>query len=153
MIVDGGAGLSSYCVEKGDAVMSVIFFEKEKIEALYSLLEFHLDKVKPIIRCSPYYAMFAREEEKSSGTLKLPFEEDQCEIKFIQLIVYYATVSNWVAYSVQYQQVMDFKELQEIDFDSAPPKPGPLKTLIDDLLHLHYYADSLIILIYFLILK
>lgn len=122
--------------------MSVIFFEKEKIEALYSLLEFHLDKVKPIIRCSPYYAMFARDEEKSSGTLKLPFEEDQCEIKFIQLIVYYATVSNWVAYSVQYQQVMDFKELQEIDFDSAPPKPGPLKTLIDDLLHLHYNMNT-----------
>jgi hypothetical protein len=62
-------GFHPILVEKGDTLMSVIFFEKEKIEALYSLLEFHLDKVKPIIRCSPYYAMFAREEEKNLQAL------------------------------------------------------------------------------------
>ncbi len=122
--------------------MSVIFIEKDKIEELYSLLEFHLDKVKSIIRYSPYYAQFARDEERSSGVLKLPFEEDRCETKFIQCIFHYAVISNWVAYSVQYQQAVDFKELTEIDFDSAPPKPGTLKNLIDELLHLHYNMNT-----------
>lgn len=122
--------------------MSIIFFEKEKIEELYSLLEFHLDKVKSIIRYSPYYAQFARDQERSSGILKLPFEEDRCETQFIQSIFYYAVISNWVAYGVQYQQAMDFKELEEIDFDATPLKPGTLKNLIDELLQLHYNMNT-----------
>jgi hypothetical protein len=122
--------------------MSMIFFDNSRVEQLYSLLEFHFDKVKPIIRYNPYYAMFARDEEKSSGTLKLPFEEDQCETKFIQYIFHYAIISNWVAYSVQNQQAIDFKELEEIDFDFVAPKPGTLKALVDELLHLHYNMNT-----------
>jgi hypothetical protein len=48
-------GFHSIFSKKELSAMSVIFFNTTKIEQLYSLLEFHLDKVKPIIQCNPYY--------------------------------------------------------------------------------------------------
>lgn len=122
--------------------MSVMFFDKLKIEQLYALLEFHFDKIKPVIRSSHYYAKFARDEEKSAGTLKLPFEEDRCETQFIQSILYYATISNWVAHGVQYQVTLDFKALSEIDFDQSPPKRESLKNLLKELKHFYYNMNT-----------
>lgn len=122
--------------------MSIQLFDREKMEHLYSLLEFHLEKVKPIIRYSPYYDHFARHEEKAAGCLKLPFEEDRCETKFVQSVLHYAVISNWVAYAVQYQDALDFKELSEIDFEQSPPKSCTLKNLIDELLLLNYNMNT-----------
>ena len=62
--------------QKG-VVMSLMFFDIAKIEQLYSLIEFHLTKVKRIIQCSPYYDQFARKAEHSAGILHLPFEEEK----------------------------------------------------------------------------
>lgn len=122
--------------------MSVILFSKQEIEQLYALIEFHLDKIKPIIRSSPYYAQFVRYEEKCSGTLKLPFEEDRCETQFIQSVLYYAAVSNWVAYAAQYRETVDFKKLGELDFSQLPPKANTLKYLIGELRHFYYNMNT-----------
>jgi hypothetical protein len=43
---------------------------------------------------------------------------------------------------VQYQQVINFKELKEIDFSATPPKSGALSDLIDELLHLNYNMNT-----------
>ena len=102
--------------------MSVIFFNITEIEQLYSLLEFHLDKVKPIIQSNPYYNQYARQAEHSAGTLHLPFEEDKCTIQFIQNIFYYAAISNWVAYGVQYHVALELKDLLKIDFKRSIPE-------------------------------
>lgn len=118
--------------------MSVIYFNVAKIEQLYSLLEFHLNHVKPLIQCNPYYDRYARKQEHSAGTLNLPFEEEKCVVRFIKDILYYAVISNWVAYGVQYNVAIDFKELSEIDFDSAIPKSNTLEILLKELHHLHY---------------
>ena len=53
--------------------MSVIFFNIAEIEQLYSLLEFHLDKVKPIIQSNLYYNQYARRAEHSTGKHSIPF--------------------------------------------------------------------------------
>jgi uncharacterized protein with ATP-grasp and redox domains len=122
--------------------MSVIFFDIAKIEQLYSLLEFHLVKVKPIIQYNPYYDQFARKAEHSAGVLHLPFEEEKCTIQFIRNILYYAVISNWVAYGVQYNVEIDFKELSKINFDQCIPKADTLKNLIKELDHLRYNMNT-----------
>ena len=122
--------------------MSVIFFDIAKIEQLYALLEFHLVKVKPIIQSNSYYDQFARKAEHASGTLHLPFEEEKCIINFIRKILYYAVISNWVAYGVQYNVAIDFKELSEINFDQCIPKADTIKNLIKELNHLRYNMNT-----------
>lgn len=122
--------------------MSVIFFNIAEIEQLYSLLEFHLDKVKPIIQSNPYYNQYARQAEHSAGTLHLPFEEDKCTIQFIQNMFYYAAISNWVAYVIQYHVAIELKDLLKIDFKCSPPKADTLKNLIKELCHLHYNMNT-----------
>jgi hypothetical protein len=122
--------------------MSVIFFNIAEIEQLYSLLEFHLDKVKPIIQSNPYYDQYARQAEHSAGTLYLPFEEDKCTIQFIQNIFYYAAISNWVAYGVQYHVAIELKDLLKIDFKRSIPKADTLKNLIKELRHLKYNMNT-----------
>lgn len=60
----------------------------------------------------------------------------------MQYVLYYAAISNWVAYAAQYKETIDFKKLSEIDFSQSPPRQGTLKNLIKELRHFHYNMNT-----------
>lgn len=115
--------------------MSVFLFDQEKVNRLLGMLRYHHKAVIQTLQHSPYFTHYLKRIRYNGA------KEEKVENEFIGRMIWYALVSNKVAYILQYREAVPFHDI-ELDYERTEKIPCSAKDIYLELRHLAYNMST-----------
>lgn len=113
--------------------MSVILFEQTQIDTLIGMMRYHHENIARTLRYTPSFSHYVARFQRSGQTVDI----DQALEGFIGRMLWYALVSNKLAYALQYHERVNLEDIYVL-YKSTHPMACTPKQLFHELGHLIY---------------